>query len=123
MIFANHHLEDQRMKRIGIALALIGALLVVTPSTAMAHDSTRPNPNIGMKLLDVLLVRPLMVPVSIVCTAVGLPLTLITWPIGVAPEVLTYTIVAPWRFTSTRYVGDFRNYEDGRTITDAKIQD
>jgi len=48
---------------------------------------------------------------------------MLTFPMGLADEVVTYTIIAPWRFTNTRYLGDFRYYEDGGTITGANIQD
>jgi len=111
------------MKRIGIALSLVCALLIVMPSTATAIEPQRPHRNFGMKVLDVLLVRPLCVPIAIASTVVGGAMTLVTWPMGVADEIVTYTIVAPWRFTSTRYIGDFRYYEDGGTITGANIQD
>lgn len=111
------------MKRIGIALALVGALLMVTPNAAMAIAPERPHRNFGMKVLDVLLVRPLCVPLAVASTVVGGVFTLLTWPMGVADEVVTYTVIAPWRFTNTRYIGDFRYYEDGGTILGANIQD
>ena len=111
------------MKRIGIAFVLAAALMVVMPTSAMAITPERPHRSMGLKLLDVLLVRPICVPISIASTVVGSVLTLFTWPMGVADEVVSYTIVAPWRFTSSRYIGDFRYYEDGGTIMGANIQD
>lgn len=111
------------MKRIGIAIALIGALLTVTPSTAMAIEPERPSTNVGLKILDAMLVRPICLVGSIASTAVGLAGAMLTFPMGMADEVVTYTIIAPWRFTNSRYLGDFRYYEDGGTITGANIQD
>jgi len=112
------------MKRFGTALALIGALLLITSEPALAiAPETRRDRNVGLKILDAMLVRPLAFVGSIASTAVGLPAALITFPMGLADEVVTYTMVAPWRFTSTRYLGDFRYYEDGGTITGANIQD
>jgi hypothetical protein len=111
------------MKRIGIALALVGALLIITPNAALAIAPERPRTNFGLKLLDVALVRPLSLVGSIASTAVGLAGAMITFPMGLADEVVTYTVIAPWRFTNTRYIGDFRYYEDGGTITGANIQD
>jgi hypothetical protein len=111
------------MKRIGIAMALVGALLVVSPNTALAIAPERPHINFGLKLLDVALVRPISLVGAIASTAVGLAGAMLTFPMGLADEVVTYTIIAPWRFTNTRYIGDFRYYEDGGTITGANIQD
>jgi len=112
------------MKRLGISFALIGALLLVTPNAAMAiAPDTHRGSNVGLKILDATLVRPLCLVGSIASTAVGLAGAMLTFPMGLADEVVTYTIIAPWRFTNTRYLGDFRYYEDGGTITGANIQD
>ena len=112
------------MKRIGTSLALIGALLLITAEPAMAiAPETRRDRNVGLKILDAALVRPICFVGSIASTAVGLAGAMLTFPMGLADEVVTYTIIAPWRFTNTRYLGDFRYYEDGGTITGANIQD
>jgi hypothetical protein len=50
----------------------------------------------------------------------------ITYPIGAAtgPTALpTYMVTVPWRFTTSRYYGNFSKYRDHRTLRGAEIRD
>jgi hypothetical protein len=109
------------MKR--IALALIVVLLLALPGAAAAVGPEHPHRPVGLKILDAAVVRPLAMVGSIGSTALCLGIMPITFPIGLARDTVPYMIVAPWRFTHNRYLGDFRNYEDGGTATGFGIRD
>lgn len=91
------------------------AALLFSFSALPAHAAT-PRPDVGMAIVDVLLVRPLCVVGSLVTTALSLGTLPITVPTGVGDESAVYLIHAPWRFTAGRVPGDFDSYEDGGDI-------
>ena len=46
-----------------------------------------------------------------------LPAAIVTFFIGLGTEACDVLVVAPWRFTAVRYLGDFNSYTDSRSIT------
>jgi len=91
-------------------LVLSLTLLVATSAPAVAsYDSATSHP--GAAVFDAVLVRPFMLGVSLVGTAlyVGtLPLTFLT---NVEEEAGCALMRAPWWFTSGRELGEFHSYE------------
>ena len=71
---------------------------------------------LGLKILDVALVRPVCLVGSIVSTAAFLAVSPIAFVIGVGEPTARVMFEAPWRFTSFRYVGQFDHYVDERPI-------
>jgi hypothetical protein len=101
------------MKRILVVSVALFALVLAPLPAAAAGPARTP---VGMKILDVAAVRPLSAVGSVVSTAFflgTLPFTFIT---GVADPSAYLFVVAPWRFTSSRYLGDFESYQDGGDV-------
>jgi hypothetical protein len=76
--------------------------------------------------IDFVFVRPLSFVLSIASTGVFIGTSPITYPIGAATGprgLMPVLVVAPWRFTTSRYYGDFVEYRDHRTITGREIID
>jgi len=94
-----------------ICAALTMATLLAAPA-AMATPNDAP---VGLKILDVVVVRPTSFLVSLVSTGIFLGSLPLTYPTGVSYDLGNYMIAAPWRFTSSRYIGNFREYKDRRT--------
>ncbi len=95
-------------------LLLLGLLGFGAPLTASAAEEW--NPPWILKAVDIVLVRPTSMVVSVLSTGVYTVLLPITFPTGVAGEAIYPMVFAPWRFTSERYLGDFNKYRDGGTI-------
>jgi ABC-type sulfate transport system permease component len=86
------------------------ALLAATAAPALAsYDSTRASP--GAALADAVLVRPVMLGVSLVGTALYLGTLPITFLTNVEEEAGCALVRAPWWFTSGRDLGRFEGYE------------
>ena len=97
----------------GFLLAL--PLLFVLPGEASAQGRGSPYTPFGLKLVDVLLVRPPMMVASITANLFFLGTLPLTWPIGVSEQCAYLFVIAPWRFTAARFPGDFGAYVDGGT--------
>jgi len=95
------------------------ATLLAAPA-AMAEPADAP---VGMKILDLVLVRPTSFVISVVSTAVFIGTVPLTYPMGVSYDVGTYMVAVPWRFTSSRYYGNFSEYRDSRTMQGRLIAD
>ena len=74
--------------------------------------TTQKEPSIGIKILDVLLIRPICVVGSTISTAAYLAISPIAFVMGLGEEALETMVKEPWQFTSCRYVGDFNNYKE-----------
>jgi hypothetical protein len=70
-----------------------------------------------MKLVDATLVRPFTAVGATLGSALFLATAPLTYVTGVAVEANQVLMVAPWRFTAGRYLGDFNSYKDSRTVT------
>ena len=112
--------------RILICTVLTAVTLLAAPA-AMAERDDGPTPAPGwLMAIDFVFVRPPSFVLSIVSTAVFIGTTPITYPIGAATGprgLMPVLVMAPWRFTTSRYYGDFAEYRDHRTITGRLISD
>ena len=112
--------------RILICTALTVVTLLAAPA-AMAERDDGPKPANGwMMALDLVLIRPPSLVLSLVSTGVFVATLPITYPIGAAtgPSSLpTYMVTFPWRFTTSRYYGNISEYRDHRTPLGAMISD
>lgn len=103
------------------ATLVLAAVLLLTAAPAAAA-TPEPEPSVGIQVVDLLLVRPVSIFGSVLSNAafaVSLPFT---FPAGVSHEATAYLVVAPWRFTAGRDLGNFGTYIDGRTITGRLIE-
>ncbi len=101
----------------GKILIICLSLSILFSSAAFADNMEREQPTTGMKVLDLLLVRPLSIVGSSISTAFFLATAPITFPSGVSEQAARLLVDAPWRFTGMRYLGDFHHYKDGHPIT------
>ena len=110
--------------RIFICTLLTAVTFLAAPA-AMAERDDGPEPAPGwLMAIDFVFVRPPSLLISTLSSAVFVASLPITYPIGVASSHLgTYMVTVPWRFTSSRYFGNFRDYRDHRTIRGALIVD
>lgn len=79
-------------------------------------ESIQEGPSAGLKIIDVLLVRPLCVIGSTVSTAVYVAISPLVFVMGVAEPAARVMVEAPWRFTAFRYIGEFNHYTDEQPI-------
>lgn len=91
------------------------------PASETAQESKQPaetweEPSLGIKIVDILLVRPLCVIGSTISTVTFIAISPLASLIGVGEETARYMVEAPWRFTSFRYVGQFNHYKDEQPI-------
>jgi hypothetical protein len=102
-------------------MVLTMATLLVAPA-AMAERDDGPDPAPGwLMAIDFVFVRPPSFILSIASTAVYAASTPITYPTGVASDLGTYMVKVPWRFTASRYYGNFVEYRDNRSIRGALL--
>jgi hypothetical protein len=98
-------------------LVIILCVSISFSSSVFAANMDREEPTTGMKVLDLLVVRPLSIVGSTLSTAFYLVTVPITFPSGVAEPAAKIFVEAPWRYTGMRYLGDFKHYKDGNPIT------
>jgi len=101
------------VKILTIALSIF--ILFFTP--VFAQQMEQEEPTVGMKVLDLLAIRPLSIVVSSASTAFYIVTVPITFPAGVSERAARILVEAPWRYTGMRYLGDFKHYKDGNPIT------
>ena len=102
----------KHLARLVIALAF---LLILPGQAAAQQRFGSPYTPLGLKVVDVALVRPGMVVVSLASNAFFLGTLPLTFPIGVSDECAYLFVMAPWRFTALRFPGAFESYVDGGT--------
>ncbi len=105
--------------RILICAVLTMTMLLAAPA-AMADDNDAP---VGMKILDFVLVRPTSFVISAASTVLFIGTVPLTFPMGVSYDLGTYMVSVPWRFTASRYYGNFSEYRDDRTVRGRLIAD
>ena len=115
--------------RIFICTVLTAVTLLAAPA-AMAERDDGPQPGSlapgWLMAIDFVLVRPPCLLLSITSTVLYVATLPITYPIGAASgarSLGTYIVNVPWRFTTSRYYGDFARYRDHRTVTGREIRD
>jgi len=102
-------------KRLVSILAVI-AILTLFSSSVFAQE-IRQNPPAGLKVLDILVVRPLSACAACATTAFCVGTMPVAYIIGIGEPSARILVEAPWRFTAARYLGDFSHYKDGKPIT------
>jgi hypothetical protein len=110
-----------------ICTVLVAVTLLAAPVAMAERDDTPQSHATGwLKAIDFVFVRPLSFALSIASTGVFIGTSPITYPIGAATGprgLMPVLVVAPWRFTTSRYYGEFAQYRDHRTITGREIID
>ena len=115
--------------RILICTVMTAITLLAAPAAMAERDDGPESGDLApgwLMAIDFVFVRPPSFLISIASTAVFVATLPITYPIGAAtgPKQLgTYLVAAPWRFTTSRYYGNFTEYRDHRTILGAEIRD
>jgi hypothetical protein len=104
------------MRKSTILLILI-CILAFCATPGIAGEMERERPAEGMRILDLLVVRPLSIVISTASTAFYIVTVPITYPAGVSESAARVLVEAPWRYTGMRYLGDFHHYKDGHPIT------
>ena len=87
-------------------------VIAQTEQQPIQTATTKEEPSIGIKILDVLLLRPICVVGSTISTAAYLAISPLAFVMGLGEEALETMVEEPWQFTSCRYVGDFNNYKE-----------
>ena len=103
------------LKRL-ISIFVFFVILTLFPSSVLAQE-LRENPPVGLKILDIIVVRPISASVACVSTAFCAGTMPLAYVIGVGEQSARVLIEAPWRYTGGRYLGDFYHYKDGKPIT------
>jgi hypothetical protein len=104
------------MKSIKIMI-LVAMIIILSSPFALAGDVQQNRPTAAMKILDLIIVRPLSIPVSVASTGLYLATIPITFPAGVSEHAARALVEAPWRFTNARCLGEFNRYKDCKPIT------
>lgn len=99
-----------------ISMIALGVTLLFS-FPVFAEEIPYKPPTVEMKVLDLLIVRPLSIVVSTASTVCYALTTPITYPSGVSVQAARILVEAPWRFTGMRELGDFKHYRDGHPIT------
>lgn len=85
-------------------------------ATETAQEEAQEGPSVGLKIVDVLLVRPFCLIGATASTAVYIALSPLVYLMGIGEESARVMVEAPWRFTSFRYIGEFDHYKDEKPI-------
>lgn len=88
----------------------------VSQSRDTVSEEAQGPPSTGLKMVDILLVRPLCLIGSTASTAVYIALSPLVYLMGIGEETARVMVEAPWRFTSCRYIGEFNHYKDEEPI-------
>ena len=98
-------------KRLSIVLMALFLSVIFCPAAFAAEK-----PSGGLQAIDLILVRPVSAAVSAVSTGLLACISPVVYLIGVSEPAMDILVVAPWRFTGSRYLGDFGHYKDGQPI-------
>ena len=99
-----------------ISILVFFAILTLFCSSALAQEP-RQTPPVGLKILDLIVVRPISASVACASTAFCVGTMPLAYLIGIGEQSARFLIEAPWRYTGGRYLGDFQHYKDGNPIT------
>jgi len=102
------------MSKILTTILTITLTLTLFHPFALAEES---DPTLGLKMVDLVVIRPLSAGVATISTAFFVVTSPLTFVFGVAEPAARVLVEAPWRFTGVRYLGDFEHYKDGKPIT------
>lgn len=82
---------------------LATTMCMATPTTS--HAGNRGEGNVGMKLLDAIVVRPTSMVWAFVGTGLYLGTTPLSVPTGIADKTAKYLYRKPWKYTAGRPLG------------------
>ena len=105
-----------------IILTMMFMFAFTCPAIAQTNPQSGPEAghkreaSAGLKIVDVVLVRPISVVGSTISTAAYLVISPFVFVMGVAEPTARVMVEAPWRFTAFRYMGEFDHYMDERPI-------
>ena len=101
-------------KRVNIVLVVLVVLffLFISCSAALAAEK----PSVGLQIVDLILVRPTSLAVAAASTGFLICVSPVVYVIGVSEPAMDILLVAPWRFTGCRYLGEFNHYKDEQPI-------
>lgn len=102
-------------KGLPASILLTIVALFLFSSFGFAQD-LRENSSVGIKILDLIIVRPISAGVACASTIFYIGTSPLTYSIGVGEPSARILVEAPWRFTAARYLGDFDHYKDGKTV-------
>jgi hypothetical protein len=98
----------------------LSAILTITLALTLLHSfalAEEPGPSVGLKVVDLVVIRPISAGVATVSTAFFIATSPLTFIFGVSEPAARVLVEAPWRFTGARYLGEFEHYKDGKPIT------
>ncbi|RPJ05665.1 MAG: hypothetical protein EHM36_08010, partial [Deltaproteobacteria bacterium] len=103
-------------KKIGFVVGFL-IITVVFQSAAFAQEARESGkapgpqrPSVGIKVVDLLLVRPIAIAVASISTAFCVATLPFTFPAGVSEPSARILVEAPWRYAGGRYLGEFDRY-------------
>jgi hypothetical protein len=100
-----------------IFVALLVAMLLAVPISQAYGDEADGKPPVALKVVDVVIVRPVSAAVAAGLTAVSVGTMPLAYVCGIGEHSVRILIEAPWRFTAARKFGEFNSYKDGKPIT------
>jgi len=104
------------MKR-EIFVVLLVAMLMAVPISQAHGDEANGKPPVALKVVDVVIVRPVSAAVAAGLTAVSIGTIPLAYVCGIGEHSVRILIEAPWRFTAARRLGELDRYVDGKPIT------
>lgn len=100
-----------------IFVVLLVAMLLAVPISQAYGDQADGKPPVALKVVDVVIVRPVSAAVAVGLTAVSIGTMPVAYVCGVGEYSARILVQAPWRFTAARKFGEFNRYVDGKPIT------
>ena len=100
-----------------IFVVLLVAMLLAVPISQAYGDEADGKPPVALKVVDVVIVRPVSAAVAAGLTAVSVGTMPLAYVCGIGEHSARILIEAPWRFTAARKIGEFDSYKDGKPIT------
>jgi hypothetical protein len=98
-------------------VVLLVAMLLAVPISQACGDEVEGEPPVALKVVDIVIVRPVSAAVAAGLTAVSVGTMPLAYICGVGEHSARILVVAPWRFTAARKFGEFNSYKDGKPIT------
>ena len=104
--------------KILLSIALIIFTVAFISESVLAQEiENRESPSVGLKIIDLFIVRPPCVPIAIISTAIHIGFSPLTYLTGIGEQSARVLVEAPWRFIGERRWGYSNQYKDGKPIT------
>lgn len=95
-----------------LIFSLTCPVMAQTDLQPVPEATAQEGPSIGMKILDVFLVRPFCMIGSTISTVVYVAVSPLAFVMGLGESGFETMVQTPWEFTSCRYVGEFNHYKE-----------